>query len=534
MQTLAKHVSSRVTPQSRPIPGARQAQNNAGGYSYTLDCWSRLERFLILGSEVGTYYTGESRLTADNAAVVIECGRTDAARAVEMIASISQAGRAPKNDAAIFALALLSSQMDNDEVRRLALGAMPRVCRTGTHLFQFVANCKELRGWGRGLREAVANWYNAKPLDKLAYQVTKYRNRVGYTHRDLLRLSHPVSTDAERDILYRWITQGTTVDRLPNDTLGIVSGFNAINGLGAGDSVERAVRLIQDYKLTLEHVPNTLLSNPKVWDALLPNLPPTALIRNLGKLTNVGLLKPLSSATRLVCDTLTNAERLKGARVHPLSVLIAADTYGQGHGIRGSLIWQPVQQVQDALEAAFYAAFDAVEPTGKRHLLAIDVSGSMSWAFLANTHLDCRKAAACMSMVTNRIEPETRVVGFSHNLVPVDISKRMSLDGVIQTLGRIPMGGTDCALPMIYALQNRLEVDAFVVYTDSETWAGHIHPSQALAQYRKAMGIDAKLIVVGMTSNGFTIADPNDSGMLDVVGFDASCPALMADFIRAC
>jgi 60 kDa SS-A/Ro ribonucleoprotein len=38
---------------------------------------------------------------------------------------------------------------------------------------------------------------------------------------------------------------------------------------------------------------------------------------------------------------------------------------------------------------------------------------------------------------------------------------------------------------------------------------------------------------VGMTSTGFSIADPNDAGMLDVVGFDAATPAVIGDFARA-
>jgi 60 kDa SS-A/Ro ribonucleoprotein len=76
-------------------------------------------------------------------------------------------------------------------------------------------------------------------------------------------------------------------------------------------------------------------------------------------------------------------------------------------------------------------------------------------------------------------------------------------------------------------------IDAFVVYTDSETWCGAVHPVQALARYRREMNIPAKLVVVGMVSNRFSIADPDDGGMLDVVGFDTSAPALMADFIRA-
>ncbi len=528
MINLAKHVSVRETPQSEPIPGKNQQQNNAGGFSYVVDCWNRLHRFLILGSEGGTYYVGERKLTQANCTVLNQCAAQDGPRTVNMIVAISESGRAPKNDPAIFALAILSNS-DDREVRRLAFEAVPHVCRTSTHLFQFVAACKELRGWGRGMRKAVAGWYNDKPLEKLAYQVTKYRNRAGYTHRDLLRLSHPTPTGEDRQKLYHWIVKGTVEGEMPAD-LRLLQGFQEINDPGM--DARRAVKLIQDYKLTLEHVPNTLLGSLEVWDALLPNLPPTAMIRNLGKMTNVGLLKPLSAATKTVCDTLTNAERLKGARVHPLSVLLASDVYESGHGLKGSLTWQPVQQITAALEAAFYAAFDAVEPTGKRHLLALDVSGSMDCSYLAGTHLTARKASACMAMVTNRVESQTHMVGFSHQLVPVNISKRTALNDVIRTLDRIPMGGTDCALPMIYAMQNKLDVDAFVVYTDSETWAGRIHPTQALLQYRRATGINAKLIVVGMTATEFTIADPTDSGMLDVVGFDSSCPAVMSDFVR--
>ena len=85
---------------------------------------------------------------------------------------------------------------------------------------------------------------------------------------------------------------------------------------------------------------------------------------------------------------------------------------------------------------------------------------------------------------------------------------------------------------MLYALEQGIEVDAFFVYTDNETWAGAVHPVKALQRYRQQTGIPAKLVVVGMTASGFSIADPDDSGMLDVVGFDAGVPAVMADFIR--
>ena len=77
MKNLAKHVSTRVTPQSQPIPGKAQEQNNAGGYSYVLDCWGRLQRFLILGSEGGTYYVGERDLTTQNTKTLLDCAEAE-------------------------------------------------------------------------------------------------------------------------------------------------------------------------------------------------------------------------------------------------------------------------------------------------------------------------------------------------------------------------------------------------------------------------------------------------------------------------
>jgi 60 kDa SS-A/Ro ribonucleoprotein len=81
-------------------------------------------------------------------------------------------------------------------------------------------------------------------------------------------------------------------------------------------------------------------------------------------------------------------------------------------------------------------------------------------------------------------------------------------------------------------MEEKLDVDAFCVFTDSETWAGKVHSSEALKQYRRKTGIAAKLVVVGMTATEISIADPNDAGSMDVVGFDTATPAVLADFVR--
>jgi 60 kDa SS-A/Ro ribonucleoprotein len=259
----------------------------------------------------------------------------------------------------------------------------------------------------------------------------------------------------------------------------------------------------------------------------------TYLIRNLATLTRVGLLVPGSEATERVLAHLGDRERLRSARVHPIAVLAALKTYAQGHGVRGRGTWDPVPSVIDALDAAFYATFQNVEPTGKRWLLALDVSGSMGMGTVAGVPgLTPRDASGAMALVTAATERHYSVFGFSTTFMPLAISPRQRLDDVTRTISNLPFAGTDCALPMVYALEQKLKVDVFVVYTDSETWYGKIHPAQALRRYRERMGIPAKLIVVSMVANPFSIADPEDAGMLDVVGFDTASPAVMADFAR--
>ena len=511
-----------ITPQHQAISGT--VPNSAGGLAFVVDDWTRLDRFLMLGSEGGSYYAGEATITRDNAQAVLRAIAADGARAVARIVAVSEGGRAPKNDPALFALALAAAAEDLG-TRRAALAALPRVARIGTHLFQFATFAEGARGWGRALRRAVGAWYAEQSTDRLAYQLVKYRQRGGWSHRDLLRLSHPEVTDPARAALLDWACRGTEAQVLPALVLGAAALARATDGTAAA-------MLIRAHDLPREAVPTVLLNDPAVWEALLERMPLTALVRSLAKLTAVGVLRPLGDQLPLVLSALGDADRIAKAQLHPLAILMALRTYAQGRGDRGGLQWEPVQAVVDALNAAFYTAFRAVEPAGKRMLLALDVSGSMAGGRVAGSSLTPREASAALALMTAAIEPQTYIVGFADELVPLPLSPSMRLDDAVRTISDLPFGPTDCAQPMLYALERGISADAFVVYTDSETWAGAIHPVQALRQYRERTGIAAKLVVVGLVSNGFSIADPADAGMLDVVGFDTAAPAAIADFVR--
>lgn len=531
---------TRSTPQSEPIPGSTQVPNSAGGYSWQVDDWTRMHRFLVLGSEGGSYYATQRDLTRENVASLRRCIDADGPRAVALIVSVSEGGRAPRNTEAIFALAVAASVKDA-ATRSAALDALPRVCRIGTHMFQFLGFVEQFRGWGRSLRRGVGQWYAGMEPDRLAYQLVKYQEREGWRHRDALRLAHPARqvslrnptvevTDAHA-ALFDWVKRDDRARvELPDTAPASVRAYLAAQN---AKTPKDTVKLIEEFggALPREAIQSEHLNTPEVWHALLDvGMPMTALIRNLATMTRNGVLKPLDKRTAAVAEQIANEDALKKARVHPLAILFALATYNAGHGFRGGNTWTPIQAITDALDAAFYAAFDNVEPTGKRHLLGLDVSGSMNGP-IANSMLSCMEGAVAMSMVTDRVEPATHVMGFDNGLRDLRVSSRMRLDSAIASLPR-NYGGTDCSLPMRWARDRGVEVDTFVVYTDNETWAGRPHPAQALQQYREATGIPAKLIVVGMIGNSFSVADPNDAGMLDVVGFDTSTPAVMADFAR--
>ena len=122
---------------------------------------------------------------------------------------------------------------------------------------------------------------------------------------------------------------------------------------------------------------------------------------------------------------------------------------------------------------------------------------------------------------------------FSSSFKDLGITKNDSLSSSMEKTSHLSFGATDCALPMIWGMQNKIAFDAVVIWTDNETWAGGVHPSVALNQYRKKMGINAKLVVCATSSTGFSIADPKDPGrQLDIVGFSANTPNVISNFIR--
>lgn len=569
MADVLASINLRSTPQTQRAD-PRQVPNNAGAYAFPITPRDQLRRFLILGVAGGTFYVGERTLAQENAQIVLDFAVDHTEDLVNDIVDISVAGRARKQDQALFALAAACSLSRDEYGRRLAFEALPMVVRTGTHLFQFVGYMEQFRGWGRGARRAVSKWYADKSVEDLSYQVLKYRRRHDWSHHDVLRVSHDAGyrADAEHRRLYDWICIQAQGDNPNSPRFGQsadITGLTLVEGYQRARTASLAdlPELVQQYRLSWEMLPEAALNSPEVWEALLDNgMPQTALIRQLPRLSTLGLLSPLSARTQQVATQLADPARLRKGRVHPFRLLLAHRAYVLGRNRH--LTWPPSAPIVDALDAGFYAAYQAVEPTGLRYMIALDVSQSMTYPipdysrpFLHGRPqeflpLSAREASAAVALVIAATEPRHQIVGFTagepslHDrisqrrswtgygsaITELPISPRQRLADAIRAVSDLPFGATDCSLPMRYAMAQGIEVDVFIILTDNETNQSTEHPFQSLRRYRERVNPAAKMIVLAMTSTGFTLADPTDAGMLDIAGLDAGVPNLIADFAR--
>lgn len=525
--------NTRRTPQSVQAEPT-QVKNRAGGYVFQTTDEEMLRRFLTIGSN-GDYYSTAKDLTVESGGLIVKMANEQPDVLLRAIVDVSTRGAAPKQQPAIFALAIAASH-GPAEARGAALAAIPQVCRTGSTLFQFAAYIEQFRGWGPALQRGVGNWFTMKDADSLAYQMVKYRNRNGYSGRDLLRLSHPKVTDPALRAVFEWMVRGTVGDHTPR----LIEGFLKAN---SGD-VDVA-QVVRDYRLSWEMLPDEALGQTKVWDALLDvGVPQTALMRQLPRLTRLGMLPQVGGRTAQVAAQLQDAARLKKGRVHPMNVLIAMRTYESGRSLQGSSTWTPTRKIVDALDAAFYNAYGAVEPAGKRSLVALDVSGSMASA-VAGLPISAREASAALALVMMATEPETAVVGYTAGsggggywsrgtaIRELNISPRQRLTDAVREVAKYDFGGTDCALPFVWAKQKGYDFDVVASFTDNETWAGPVHVHQALREYREAVGHPVKAVAAAFAATSYSVLDSaHDADSLNVVGLDSAVPSLITEFAR--
>ncbi|GAX40277.1 TROVE domain-containing protein [Tolypothrix sp. NIES-4075] len=513
------------TPQNKPIPGreAEMIQGRSGGFMFDAGIWKMLRRCLLVGTAQSTYYAGKQELTEDFVAVLKQAVAENPRRVAEEILYASD-GRAINNSAPILALVLLSMG-EAPEAKKAFMEIFPQVVRTGSHFYEWLSYTKSLRGFGKVVREAGKNWLSREDVKGLAYQLLKYQQRQGFTNRDALRLFHVKPPTEDHRQLFEWVVKGweELPGEIPSQAIAQIWWYEWLKR-----NPTQTHEAITQGRLTHEMAAPVGKMDKAAWQLLFSEMPIGAMLRNLGSLTELGVLQTHESANLLRVEAvLNNKEHLRKGRIHPIDVLKALKTYQSGGKLgRSQKTWNPVSRIVDILEKAVELSFDVVQPTNKVFMHAVDVSGSMG-GMVADMGLTCCEIATTMALVTAKAEKNYMIRGFATDFRDLGITAKDSFGSAVRKASNQNFGGTDASVAYDWMIKNKFKADVVCFWTDSESWAGYKHPSQALAKYRQKVNPDVKAVYVTLTPYQITLVDPKDPLSWDLGGFDPGIPRII-------
>lgn len=219
-----------------------------------------LDRFLRFGTEGTVCPAIESAYAPDRVPQSAASIREHGAEAVQRI----QQGGRPMAQA--YALALAASIGDTS-TRRVALAVLPQVAQTSRQLFAFCEGCRGLRGWGRAMRRGIADWYTSRPAAEVEMLIAALPEQDGWSHRDLLRLSHPVPPTPEYEALFGRVVAGD----VPQNELA-----------GNGEKCDGpSFRTVSSFEAIAPPFPLVVDTESLLWT---PSQSPTELVAGRGKL----------------------------------------------------------------------------------------------------------------------------------------------------------------------------------------------------------------------------------------------------------
>jgi 60 kDa SS-A/Ro ribonucleoprotein len=514
------------TPQTQPISGreSEMIQGRSGGWMFNAGTWKLLRRCLLIGTAQSTYYAGKKELTDEFVEVVFRALAEDPNRVAEEILYASD-GRSINNSAPIFALVLLSMG-EQPEAKKAFQEIFPQVVRTGSHFYEWMSYTKSLRGFGKVIREVGKNWLSREDVQGLAYQLLKYQQRNGFSHRDALRLFHVKPSTEEHRQLFEWVVKGweELPPEIPSPALAQIWWYEWLKR-----NPTQTHEAISSGHLTHEMAAPVGKMDKQAWQLLFNEMPIGAMLRNLGSLTELGVLRADEpNNLKRVEAVLNNKQHLRKGRIHPIDVLKALKTYKSGGRLgRSQKTWNPVPRIVDILEKAVELSFEVVEPTGKVFMHAVDISGSMSCGVVNSVGLSCCEIATTMALVTAKAEKNYMIRGFSTEFIDLHITSKDSFSSALRKASNQNFGGTDASVAYEWMIKNKFKADVVCFWTDSESWAGWHHPSEALAKVREKVNPNLKAVYVTLTPYGITLVDPNDPLSWDLAGFDPGVPRLI-------
>ncbi|XP_015596736.1 60 kDa SS-A/Ro ribonucleoprotein [Cephus cinctus] len=541
----------------------------------------RLSRYLYIGKEYLNYQSGNwfahNYYEVNKVPSIIELAMSKKKHeyVVELIQKAFQSNLVPNPETLVFALAVCVKQDKCESLRTKAYNLVSYICAKPQHFFLFIKFVSELSktelkksgGWGHGLKNAVCKWYTKTNSLDLAEKVTQYRGKYGWTHKDIIKLSHIRPTTAVGfNFILKYIMYGLetakkeascqTKNKVPTFTCvqSILEYIEDVEAFKHCEDEHCAAALIEKQKLQLEHVPSHLIKSEEVWNSLIPLMDLSTLLNNLQRIHNMKMLKPNSLTVAKIIDEITNEENIKKAKIHPIAVLIALRNYessGRPLSYEKRKVREeakkplppppkPNQTIVEALNKMLNLSWANVNNSTKRYMITINVSKSMlenkTWH---NGNINPVEAGCIIALSLSRSSPSVVIATYNNNTVQeVDIPKTATLPDVMKLLVEAQHGNVRLSSPITWAMSQKREIDVFinvVEQIDPKVEPQESYNSRnAIEDYRNEMSIsNAKLINCAMCSPKVPRHKHEDPNILTTCGFDIGVPMVIEAFVES-
>lgn len=360
----------------------------------------------------------------------------------------------------VYGLARLSAIQDSGPFER----AFPTVIKTPNDLVDFASIIKTLRGGegGRRIKRVAGNWLR----DNLSeYWAIKYGSEnKGYSLRDLFRAYHPMGNGSA---LINYVLRKGDGAGLPQ--------IEAFERLKRATTDEEKVAAITAGRLPHEVATTFAGGSRKIWEAIVPNMPPFALLRNLATLERHGAL---DAARERIVAVFNDPIQIARSKIFPFRFLEASKHV--------QAAW-----AQDACRQALELSFGNAGQIEGVTAVAVDVSVSMSH------YLDM---ALILGISTVR-RAKALLFAFADRIGEFQVSK---VDSVLtqagyltRTAGQVVGGGTNTAAVAQMLNDSRGKVDNLILITDEQQNAGNPFMN-GIAEYRRRRNDKLKVFVLNV------------------------------------
>lgn len=474
---MARNASNLFSP---PAPSKTAPATTLTGYvAFNRPPKEQLMQTLLTNTFGNTFYQTKEELVAETERVHSEAIKLDVNFYAKALAYARNSGFMRTQP--VYGLALLSAVKEAGVVFE---ETFPKVIKTPNDLVDFASIINSLgRGeGGRRIKRVAGNWLRNNLSE---YWAIKYGSeKKTYALRDLFRTYHP---KGEKSALVDYVLGHEGAD------LSGLTQIAAFEALKKATTTAEKIAAIKAGKLPHEVATSFAGTDKKVWEAIIPNMPIFALLRNLATLERHGVL---DAAKDRIVKLFSDPEVVRNSKVFPFRFLEASKHVTKG--------W-----AQDACRVALELSLNDGFGLQGETAVALDVSGSMS------SYIEM---AAIFGIATmKRTDGNSKFLAFNDAVYHIPVSR---IDSVLTQASKINVsGGTYTAAVPQAMLNARDKFDNLVLITDEQQNQGSPFMDK-IAEYRRKVSPNCKVFVLNVApySSSGSLLNSNDAKNFYVYG----------------